>query len=1079
MTAPWHADLAGITARGELVANVGGLAGLAAARRSHESQFFTPPEVVALVWRLLGKAMAPRRRFGNSPHPRRCRVIDSAAGSGRLLWPCHPKRHEVWAIECDPVCAGPLSTAHAAAGFHGSVVHARLEECRLDGFDVALLNPPFSLHWDAVSVEPFAVNVPGRFGPRSSATSHWYALAQAHAAAAVVAAIVPASVPAALLENRDPGLEELQAALRAVVHLPPRAFSASGAEVETAIVVLAGADCVGDRAPRIQRLRSLDPADLVPIIWRSLPRTVQVSASIEDCTLVTSAPAVSRPVTGDWRVHVGHQGRRIVLGFACGAAEAIVRNEVLVRQLERTQRPQSPRPLEVRFAGQGALDLEVHLAQPDPLASVQALIDRIAGLGMTVAVYPGLWRYLRRRQRRYARESIPVRRWIWRPEGGDAVTWLLGQTRVRAIANSQVNVGGVIVPRGGEAVLERGNVPDGQSEPRWVLLDPLDPTRRAEIPHRLVLRGFALPDAPSGGWSLVHPGLREHAPDAWAAADRQARRLGIPSFLDRSYQYEDAIELHARGRGICGWHMGLGKARLAIALGLLGGRHNLLVVEARLIEEMKTELRAVGIPAAEWQEIRCFADAKRLRRINLVSYGRLKQPLGGYGATTCEDPPTEPGGKPTRRTLVRESRDCIARRLRHRIHTLVADEAHGLKNGRSDQTRACLNIAPRRAFDLSGTPIANYPRDILPLLRHVGGDGTVVQPYGMHHARLQPWHLISMDKAERGNEAFAEMFCTVEWVTNEWLDDPQNGAKREIPRIKDVPGFRRLVSPFVVRRVPQEPEVAAHMRIPVPQVTTTTVPWDQAHLDHYIAVAERFAGWYAEHLKQRGKLRPNLAVILAKIGAVVRANNHPQDHRGECPIRYLGGWTAKQLVCLDRLVELAATGHKTICFMHSPALVETFAGELARRGVSTVRMHGGIPISQRLADLDACFRQGDTPVLLATYGVCQQGLNIHQADRVILYDRDWTSTAEAQAIARVLRPQQLRPVVVERFHHEGSIDEYQDQMVAFKSAALAAGLDYGEDDLDVEFLHYETILHRFVEDLKTLQPGRTPCQMAA
>lgn len=39
MSGSWHEPLAAIVARGELVPNVGGLAGLADARRAHEGQF--------------------------------------------------------------------------------------------------------------------------------------------------------------------------------------------------------------------------------------------------------------------------------------------------------------------------------------------------------------------------------------------------------------------------------------------------------------------------------------------------------------------------------------------------------------------------------------------------------------------------------------------------------------------------------------------------------------------------------------------------------------------------------------------------------------------------------------------------------------------------------------------------------------------------------------------------------------------------------------------------------------------------------------------------------------------------------
>lgn len=1066
----WFAPLDNITARGELVANVGGLAGLADARREHEGQFFTPPAVVTVLWRLLGSALHQVPVWHGS---RRCRVIDTSAGSGRLLWPCDPDTHEVWAIECDPVCAGPLAEAHTAAGFLGEVTHGRLDEHRIDGFDVALLNPPFSLHWDTPNTEAFPVNAHGRYGPRSSAISHWYALEQAVRGAAVVAAVVPASVPAALLAAAPAdGLADLRRSLRAVVHLPRTAFRSAGAEVDTAIIVCADPQWVATSTPSILHLDDLDPKRVSPIAWARQPRSADDRATVLAHLADAGAPAITRPVTGDWRVHVGHSGRRIILGFACGAAEAIVRNAVLRAPLQRPEPPAPALPAGVRYVGQGRLDLEVHLLQDDPAASVQALIQDITACGMQAQVDPGIWGYIASRRRRYAREQIPLRRWAWRPASGDPAAWLLGQRSVRATATARVALGSLVINAGATVTLERVAQLPGQADPWWTCAST--PTAGVpaggpvRIPHAWVTRAFTLPDAPSGGWSLLHPGLRKQAPEAWQPAATRARALGLDRYLTRGYQFDDCVELLARGRGLCAWYMGLGKARLALALAYAGGRHNLIVVEPRLLDEMRAEITAIGLPAADWQEITAPSDTRRLRRINLISYTRLKLPLGGYGNADEAEEAEEAGGAAcaARRhpsSAVR-SHDTIARRLRHRIHTIVCDEAHILKNQRSAQTRAVRQVAARHAYDLSGTPISNYPRDVLPILRHIGGDGTVVQPYGQHHPLLEESQVRTMNHSRRGVEAFADMFCTVEWVSNEWLDDMNGGAKREIPRIADVPAFRRLVEPYIVRRVAGEPEVTAHMRIPVPTIRTITVPWDDDHFSYYLEVAEHFAHWYADHLKKLGTAKPNLAVLLAKIGAVVQANNAPQAAT-KSPFRYLGHRTAKQRITVERACELSAQGHKTIIFCHAPGMVELLVADCRAAGIEAVPMHGGIPITRRIRDLNHRFRNGPAPVLIATYGVCQQGLNIHQADRVILYDRDWTASSESQAIARVLRPQQTRPVEVECLHHAGSIDEYQAQMVAFKANAFAAGLDYGEDNPEAEFLHYETILARFVRDL--------------
>jgi len=81
-----------------------------------------------------------------------------------------------------------------------------------------------------------------------------------------------------------------------------------------------------------------------------------------------------------------------------------------------------------------------------------------------------------------------------------------------------------------------------------------------------------------------------------------------------------------------------------------------------------------------------------------------------------------------------------------------------------------------------------------------------------------------------------------------------------------------------------------------------------------------------------------------------------------------------------------------------------------------------------------------------------------------------TKREEAQSIARLLRPQQTREVLVERIHIKGSIDEYQAQMCAHKSDAARAGLDYGSPQMaDTAYEHLETILGRFCEQLAKLR----------
>ena len=131
--------------------------------------------------------------------------------------------------------------------------------------------------------------------------------------------------------------------------------------------------------------------------------------------------------------------------------------------------------------------------------------------------------------------------------------------------------------------------------------------------------------------------------------------------------------------------------------------------------------------------------------------------------------------------------------------------------------------------------------------------------------------------------------------------------------------------------------------------------------------------------------------------------------------------------------------------------------------------HGGLPIKKRTAELNQRFRFGDCPVLLATLGTTQKGLNLWQASEVLMLGRSWSATTEEQAIHRLLRPQQKRKVRVRYIHLPGGIDIYKDQLVAFKRDSARAGLDWATPDTeDADFLHLDTVIGRFVDDMAKL-----------
>ena len=120
----------------------------------------------------------------------------------------------------------------------------------------------------------------------------------------------------------------------------------------------------------------------------------------------------------------------------------------------------------------------------------------------------------------------------------------------------------------------------------------------------------------------------------------------------------------------------------------------------------------------------------------------------------------------------------------------------------------------------------------------------------------------------------------------------------------------------------------------------------------------------------------------------------------------------------------------------------------------------------RIDELVEKFRNGDVPVMVATLGVTQTGLNLYCADRALFACCDWSWKTIAQAMGRLLRPQQTREVLFEFFTLPGSLDTYQQQMVQMKRDSAQATVDLLEPEMeDVEFLHLDQVIDGFVADL--------------
>jgi len=296
-------------------------------------------------------------------------------------------------------------------------------------------------------------------------------------------------------------------------------------------------------------------------------------------------------------------------------------------------------------------------------------------------------------------------------------------------------------------------------------------------------------------------------------------------------------------------NIGLGKSRGALALALLGGAHSLIVLEPQLVDEMAREIAKIGLPADLWQVITTPDHCRDLRRINIISYNRLRRPIAEL--RTAIDAAQADDSEESPRYAAFRPRRTYAHLLRRRIGTLVADEADVLTNPHSQQSQAIAMISPKRRYLMTGTPVRNMPRDLLGVTTYAGGDGTVVQPFGRHRPYMEPYLLRGMDHAATGTATFIERHSVLEWVTHEFVHSGmRTGAKREVPKVRNLEKLRTFAAPLLKRRVQDEPDVAKYIRIPKARAQVTTLEWDTRHLSHYLTIADDFAEAYKRARKE-------------------------------------------------------------------------------------------------------------------------------------------------------------------------------------------------------------------------------------
>jgi SNF2 family DNA or RNA helicase len=338
----------------------------------------------------------------------------------------------------------------------------------------------------------------------------------------------------------------------------------------------------------------------------------------------------------------------------------------------------------------------------------------------------------------------------------------------------------------------------------------------------------------------------------------------------------------------------------------------------------------------------------------------------------------------------------LDRKLLHAFnwHSLCLDEAQHLRNTHTKQAAAIRRLPAVHRVALTGTPLENRPADLWSVIDFVN-----------------PGYLGSL-------AGFEKRF----------------GRTAESGR--DAETLRRIVRPFLLRRMKTDPRIAPDL--PEKIETNLYVPLTKQQAALYEGVLDRLWNGIAQTggMARRGR-------ILTAITQLKQICGHPalymKETRDPNPDPALSN---KSAVLLDMVAELRARGESSLIFTQYAAM-----GFLLRRMLENalnepvLYLHGGTPKAERERLVER-FKGGGVFVLSLRAG--GTGLNLTAANHVFHYDRWWNPAVELQATDRAHRIGQHRTVHVHKLIALGTLEEKIDELIGKKRDLMKSITDFDE-----------------------------------
>jgi SNF2 family DNA or RNA helicase len=327
--------------------------------------------------------------------------------------------------------------------------------------------------------------------------------------------------------------------------------------------------------------------------------------------------------------------------------------------------------------------------------------------------------------------------------------------------------------------------------------------------------------------------------------------------------------------------------------------------------------------------------------------------------------------------------------------TIVLDEAHAIKTATTATASAARSLRADFRLALTGTPVENRLDDLASLFDYLNpgllGRTAVLRAIGD----------VSAEPA--GND----------------LAPGSDPRRTELAHAR---ALGKVLRPFMMRRTKEQ--VLGELPPKTEVELTCRLEGDERR--RYDELREHYRRSLLPAIEQTG-IQRNAIIVLEALLRLRQAALHP----GLLDDRHATADSAKLDALVEHLHEVIASGHRALVFSQFTRMLGIVRTRLGRERIMYEYLDGK---SRDRRERVSAFQRGAAPVFLISLKAGGVGLNLTAADHVFLFDPWWNPAVEVQAIDRIHRIGQGRPVTAYRLVAENTVETKIRALQAHKRA---------------------------------------------